>query len=236
MLMRAPASLETTRASAPGLLARRLLKAGSSAKRIRALRSVRLAAVELFTIMRIFPRPAASAADSDRMLTRAAASALLTSARTPGFERSDRTSWVVLGIVRLLQSLSELHVSRCCGSACRPTGASARVGGEHALHARWVVHRQHPGDETARGAAHGHERDSSRRDDPAVGVRDDAGLLVARVVAPRSNGRARAADRDGRAERRWTVERHAELRRHARFPGGEGAEPECGLVEQGRQG
>src|SRR5512138_816296 len=125
MLMRAPASLETTRASAPGLLARRLLKAGSSAKRIRALRSVRLAAVGLFTIMRIFPRPAASAADSDRMLTRAAASALLMAARTPGFDRSDRTSWVVLGIVRLLQCLGELHASRCCDTTCRPSRVSA---------------------------------------------------------------------------------------------------------------
>src|SRR4030095_7819094 len=62
--------------------------------------------------MRIFPRPAASAADSERMLTRAAASALLMPARTPGFDWSDRTSWVVLGIVRLLRCFSELHTSR----------------------------------------------------------------------------------------------------------------------------
>src|SRR4029450_9938545 len=112
MLIRAVASFETTRASAPGLLRSRLLNAGSSTKRIRAFRSVRLAAPGLFTIMRIFPRPAASAADSERMLTRAAASALLMPARTPGFDWSDRTSWVVLGIVRLLRCFSELHASR----------------------------------------------------------------------------------------------------------------------------
>src|SRR5262245_49151003 len=232
MLTRARASFSTARARAPGLLRRRLVNAGSSLKRIRAFRSVRRAATGLLTIMRIFPRPAASAADSERMLTRAAASARLMPARTPGFDWSVRTSWVVLGIVRLLQCFSELHASRSWPGA----SASARVGGEYALHAGWVVHRQHPGDEPARGAAHGHERDPRSRHDPAVGACHDAGLLVAWIVAPRLHRRARAAHRDDRAERSGPVERHAKLRRHARFAGGERAEPECGLVEQGRQG
>src|SRR4029453_16814387 len=150
MLTRARASFSTVRARAPGLLRSRLVNAGSSVKRIRALRSVRLATVGLFTIMRILPRPAASAADSERMLTRAAASARLMPARTPGFDWSVSTSWVVLGIVRLLQGFSELHASRSAPEA----SASARVGGKHALHTGWVVHRQHPGDEPARGSAH----------------------------------------------------------------------------------
>src|SRR4029450_8092637 len=112
MLTRARASFATGRARAPGLLRSRLVNAGSSLKRIRSFRSVRRAATGLLTIMRILPRPAASAADSVRMLTRPAASPLLMPARTPGLDWSDRTSWVVLGIVRLLRCFSELHASR----------------------------------------------------------------------------------------------------------------------------
>src|SRR5262245_57639173 len=232
MLTRARASFSTARARAPGLLRSRLVNAGSSVKRIRAFRSVRRAATGLLTIIRILPRPAASAAESERMLTRAAASALLTPARTPGFDWSVSTSWVVLGISAASKSFSELHASRSAPEA----SASARVGGEHALHADRVVHRQQPGDEPARGAAHGHECDPRSRHDSTVGARHDGGLLVAWIVAPRPHRRARATHRDDRAERSGPVERHAELGRHARFAGGERAEPECGLVEQGRQG
>src|SRR5256885_251449 len=48
------------------------------------------------------PAPAPSAGERERMLTRAWASARLMRARPPGFDWSVRTSWVVLGIVRLL--------------------------------------------------------------------------------------------------------------------------------------
>src|SRR2546425_2369302 len=102
MLTRARASFSATRASEPGLLLSRLENATSSTKRTRAFRSARLARVGLFTTMRIFPRPAASAAESERMLTFASARARPMPARTPVLDRSDRTSWVVLGIVRLL--------------------------------------------------------------------------------------------------------------------------------------
>src|SRR5882672_8413862 len=69
MLTPPRASLSATRASAPGLLLSRLANATSSMKRTRAFRSARLASVGLLTTMRILPRPAASAAESERMLT-----------------------------------------------------------------------------------------------------------------------------------------------------------------------
>src|SRR5207253_10212122 len=102
MLTRARASFSATRASAPGLLLSRFANATSSTKRTRALRSARLARVGLFTTIRILPRPAASAAESERMFTLASARARLIPARTPVLDRRVRTSWVVLGIGRLL--------------------------------------------------------------------------------------------------------------------------------------
>src|SRR5438094_465301 len=95
--------------------------------------------------------------------------------------------------------------------------ASARVGGEHAPHALRVVDREHPGDESARGAAHHHERNARRRDHVIAGARDDLGLLVARVLVPRAHRRTVSGHRDGRLEGRGPVERYAELGRHPRF-------------------
>src|SRR5437867_3642553 len=268
MLTRPRASFSTTRASAPGLFRSRLANATSSTKRTRAFRSARLATTGLFTVMRIFPRPFTSAAERERMLTRASDSARLMPARTPGLDLSDRTSWVVLAIARLLLSrLSELHASRCCGNASRsregssparrppvpnirrmpsdsplqnesarlpasrPVEASARIGGKYAPHACRIVHREHPGDEAARRAAHGDVREPRRRDDLAVGARYHVGLPVTRVVAALVDRSARAGHDDGRRKRGGAVECHAELGRHARLAGGEGAEPERGLVE-----
>src|SRR6267142_4683265 len=87
---------------------------------------------------------------------------------------------------------------------------SARVGGEHAPHAGWIVDREHPGDEAARRAAHDDERDARRRHDLAVGPRHDFGLLVTRVVAARAHRASRGGHRDARPEWGGTVERHAE--------------------------
>src|SRR2546426_7542052 len=126
MLTRPRASFSTIRASAPGLFRSRLANATSSTKRTRAFRSARLATTGLFTVMRIFPRPFTSAAERERMLTRASDSARLMPARTPGLDLSDRPSWVVLAIARLLLTrLSELHASRRCGNAARSREGSS---------------------------------------------------------------------------------------------------------------
>src|SRR5438309_11951507 len=90
MLTRARASFSATRASAPGLLLSRLENATSSTKRTRALRSARLARVGLFTTLRIFPRPTASAAESEGMLILATARARPEPSRPLALVRCDR--------------------------------------------------------------------------------------------------------------------------------------------------
>src|SRR5206468_10649816 len=79
-------------------------------------------------------------------------------------------------------------------TARAPTATtSARVSGEHALHAGRVIDREHAGHEAARRAPHRDERDAGRRDDGAVDPRLDVGGPVALVAGARLHRGARAA-------------------------------------------
>ena len=70
---------------------------------------------------------------------------------------------------------------------------------------------------------------------PSAVAGGDRRVPVARVAGARPRRRPGTGDADRSAAGGGGVQGHAQLRRHAGLAGGEGAEPERGLVEQGGQ-